>query len=254
VRSRFLILALVLAGGCHVVWKDSYWEDAKTEKLEAEPPDLTPVQARLLFLGVRVPAKPALDADGKQVTEGLPILHVFGSSPAAIAGLASGDEVRQLGGLWIGAADELRNALAVVSPVTSLVFARDGQEHTIRIGLVPWASYLKERRKRVFSDAEYYGLSLPFFFDYVTRELSPDFVQSYFGADVKDSVQVYRDLDIFPLWKTGISVFRRETLNVYDSSRTQVIMWPIRFTTEGADRTTDLDESIPLPPAGTNDL
>ena len=89
---------------------------------------------------------------------------------------------------------------------------------------------------------------------YVTRELTPEFVNAYYGASVKEPVLVYEDLDIFPLWYSGISVWRRERLVVWDSSRSQFVAWPMRYTTDGQERTQDLNESIPAPPAGARDL
>jgi len=238
---------LALAG-CHIVSKDSYWDDAKAAKLDAEPTGLSDERANFPFLGVRVPETP-----GERVI-GATILHVFGSSPAARAGLEANDEVRSIGGSPVRSADDVRAALRGVAPLTSLVYAREGQEHEVRVSLVRWADYVRERRRRIFSEAAYSGTSLPFFFNYVTRELTPEFVNAYYGASVKEPVLVYEDLDIFPLWYSGISVWRRERLVVWDSSRSQFVAWPMRYTTDGQERTQDLNESIPAPPAGARDL
>jgi membrane-associated protease RseP (regulator of RpoE activity) len=250
-RTALLAFFIVALAGCHIVKKDSYWDDAKVQKLDAEPEGLADERARFPFLGVRIPEKPG------DLEIGARVLHVFGSSPASRAGLEPNDEVRSIGGAPVRSAEEVRAALRGVSPVTSIVYAREGQEHEIRVSLIRWTDYLKERKKRIFSEAAYSGTSLPFFFDYVTRELTPEFVHAYFGATVKDSVLVYEDLDIFPLngiWSSGISVWRRETLPIYGSSRTQFICWPMRYTKDGADKTADLGESLPPPPPGTRDL
>lgn len=246
-RSAALLLLGTLAG-CHIVSKDSYWEDAKTARLAAEPDGLTEERANFPYLGVRLPELPAKDELGARV------LHVFGSSPASRGGLEPDDEIRSIGGAPVRSAEDVRSALRGVAPLTSIVYAREGQEHEIRVSLVRFADYQKERRRRIFSEAAYSGLSLPFFFNYVTRELTPGFVNAYYGAKVKEPVLIYEDLDIFPLWYSGISVWRRETLIVWDSSRTQFVSWPMRYTTEGMERTADLKESIPEPPKGTRDL
>jgi len=245
---RVLLAALVVFSGCHIVQKDSYWEDAKAAKAGIEPEGLSDERANFPWLGVRIPEKP--DA----TVLGATVLHVFGSSPASRAGLEPKDEIRSIGGAPVRSALDVRLALRGVAPLTSLVYAREGQEHEVLVSLVRTADYLKERRRRVFSDAAYSGTSLPFFFNYVTRELTPDFVRVYYGADVKEPVLVYKDVDVFPLWYSGISVWRRETLFIWDSSRSQVVSWPMRFTTDGQERTEDLNESIPAPPVGTKDL
>jgi hypothetical protein len=238
---------LLVFGGCHIVTRDSYWEDAKKTKLDLEPEGLSEETANFPFLGIRVPAQPGGELGAK-------VLHVFGSSPASRGGLEPKDELRSIGGAPVRSAEEVRLALRGVAPLTSIVYAREGQEREARVSLVRWADYLKERRKRIFAEVAYSGTSLPFFFDYVTRELTPEFVKVYFGADVKDPVLVYEDLDVFPLWTTGIGVYRKESLPVYDSSRSQIIAWPMRWTTDGTDRTVDLGEIIPPPPEGTKDL
>ncbi|MEZ0230242.1 MAG: PDZ domain-containing protein [Planctomycetota bacterium] len=247
-RPFAALLLLVSLGGCHIVGKDSYWDDFKSQNLDGEPEGLTEERANFPFLGVRLPERAG------DLELGARILHVFRSSPAARGGLEVNDEVRSIGGAPVRTADDVRAALRGVSPVTSLVYAREGQEHEIRISLVRWADYMKERRRRIFSEAAYAGLSLPFFFNYVTRELTPEFVMAYYGAKVDEPVIVYEDFDLFPLWYSGISVWRRETLIVWDSSRSQVISWPMRVTTDGSERTVDLNDVIPPLPKGTKDL
>jgi len=244
--GRVLLLALVALAGCSLISKDSYWEDTKARRLQSEPEGLSEERANFPFLGIRVPE--TTDAIGATV------LQVFGSSPASRAGLEPSDEVRLLGGAPVRTAEDLRLALRGVAPLTSIVYARGGQEHEIQVALVRFSEYLKERRKRIFSEAAYSGTSLPFFFNYVTRELTPEFVQVYFGASVKDPVLVYEDLDIFPLWTTMVSVYRRESLPIYASSRTQLVSWPVRWSTEQTDKTIDLNEIIPAPPEGTRDM
>jgi hypothetical protein len=245
---RYLLLGLVVLAGCHIVSKDSYWEDAKLAKIGAEPEGLSEESAHFPFLGVRIPENPGEGELGAKV------LHVFASSPAARAGLETLDEIRSIGGAPVRTAENLRGALRGVALVTSLVYARDGQEREINIALVRWSEYLKERRKRIFAEAAYSESSLPFFFDYVTRELPPEFVELYFGAQVKEPVLVYEDLDVFPLWTTGIGVWRRERLSIYASTRGQIVSWPMRWTTEQVDKTIDLGEIIPPPPKGTRDM
>lgn len=248
-RAGLLLLLLPVAlAGCHIVSKDSYWDDAKAQKLALEPQGLDDDRANFPFLGVRLPSQPG------ELEIGARVVHVFGSSPASRAGLEPRDEIRSIGGAPVRSADDVRAALRGVAPLTSLVYAREGQEREVRVQLVRWADYMKERRRRIFADAAYSGTSLPFFFNYTTRELTPEFVKAYYGATVKDPVLVYEDLDIFPLWYSGISVWRRETLVVWDSSRTQFVCWPMRYTTEGEERTADLKEGIPAPPEGTRDL
>ncbi len=252
-RRTFALLVFLLClgavlGGCHIVSKDTYWEDFKTQNLTADPVGLSEERANFPFLGVRLPDKPG------DLELGARVIHVFRSSPASRGGLEPNDEVRSIGGAPVRSADDVRAALRGVSPITSLVYAREGQEHEIRIALVRWADYMKERRRRIFSEAAYSGLSLPFFFNYVTRELTPNFVHAYYGATVESPVVVYEDFDLFPLWHSGISVYRRESLFVWDSSRTQIFSWPIRFTTEGSERTGDLNDVIPPLPKNARDL
>jgi hypothetical protein len=242
------LLLLAALSGCHIVGKDSYWEDFKTQKLDGEPEGLSEERANFPFLGVRLQERPG------DLELGARVLHVFRSSPASRGGLEPNDEVRSIGGAPVRSAEDVRIALRGVSPITSLVYAREGQEHEIRVALVRWSDYMKERRRRIFSEAAYYGLSLPFFFNYVTRELSPEFVKAYYGASVDEPVIIYEDFDLFPLWYSGVSVWRREKLMVWDSSRTQLICWPMRYTTDGTERTVDLNESIPEPSKGTRDL
>jgi hypothetical protein len=252
-----LVLAVLLLplGGCHILQKDTYWDDMKEQMLGSPAP--VEESENRLFLGTRL----SEEVDPNAL--GAPVLHVFGSSPAARAGIEAGDEIRAVG---IGTlayetvrtANDLRTLILDAThhrvPEIRLVYARGGQEHELHFALTWWTDYLKERRKRVFSEASYGGTSLPFFFNFVTRDLTPDFVKTYFGATVTEPVRVYEDLDIFPLYVTGISVYRRETLDILDGSRTQFICWPLRISTLGEDRTGDLKNIIPEGQKGVADL
>src|SRR5580704_5929263 len=66
-------LLLLLGSGCHIIYKDSFWEDTKAARLGEEP---ALARVRLPFLGVRVDTAPVESSLGARVR------HVFGSSSA----------------------------------------------------------------------------------------------------------------------------------------------------------------------------
>ncbi len=256
--SLAFVPALLLLGGCQLVQKGSYWDDMKrdaardtTDALlgtgvggEDDPRDQGP------WLGVRV------NRAEDRFQLGVRLVHVFGSSPAARAGLEAGDELRKINRVPVRSPEQIRAVLSNLGPHehVSLVYVRDGAQREVKCALVPVSLYKKERRRRVFAEASYGGMSFPFFFEYQTRELKPEFLKNYYGVTVDDPLLVYQDLDIFPLWKTAIGPFRRESIDVYDSSRTRFLFWPLQVTTGRQDLTGDLHGLIPEPPIDAVDL
>ncbi|MBI3726152.1 PDZ domain-containing protein [bacterium] len=261
-RLAALSVALVPilgASGCGVLSRTSYWDDLKNkERTDSEEGEAHAVH----FIGVRVSDEVA------QFQVGVKLLHVFGSSPAARAGLEAGDELRSItppratgadkpAKVPVRSAEDVRKALAALSTAAretvEVVYVRGGKEHTTNVDLVHLPAYVEERRKRMFAEAAYGGSAFPFFYAHSTRRLTPSWIRTYFGIAVEDPVLVYEDFELFPIFGR-ISVMRRETADLYGGSRHTIVMWPFRITTANDDRTADLHDLIPARPEHTVDL
>jgi hypothetical protein len=257
----FLSMSLVTVLGCGGLFnKDTYWDTIK-EKWEKEA-ETSGVHDNTRFLGIRTRSAEV------PYQVGVPVLHVFAGSPAAAGGLQKGDEIRSIGGQAVRTADDLRALLTRTNvefpasvpqppmPVASqrLVYARDGQEYSCDVHLVSLGDWRAERRRRLFSDAQYTSaISIPFFFNKSCRVLMPEFVAAYFGVTIDEALLLYRDFDVLPVI-LDISLFRIESMPLVDGGRYTLVTPPLRVTTENDDRTLDLHGLIPAPPEGTSDL
>lgn len=90
-------------------------------------------------LGVRAFSS-ALAQDAGITTRGAPILHVAPTSPAASAGIQSGDVITAVDAVPIASFDELSTALHEhkAGDTVTLHFVRDGQQHTASAKLAAW--------------------------------------------------------------------------------------------------------------------
>jgi hypothetical protein len=248
--ALFLSTSLVTVLGCGGLFnKDTYWDTIK-EKWEKAAEESPGVHDDTRFLGIRTRSAEV------PYQVGVPVLHVFAGSPAAAGGLSKGDEIRSIGGQAVRTADDLRSILSQSKALLSqrLVYSRDGQEYSCDVRLVSLGDWHAERRKRIFSDAQYTNaISIPFFFNKSCRVLMPEFVAAYFGVTIDEALLLYRDFDVLPVI-LDISLFRIESLPIVDGGRYTLVTPPLRVTTENDDRTLDLHGLIPAPPEGTTDL
>lgn len=255
VLASSVLAFLALAGtGCETL-TSSYWDETrKHADADAAEADVEPLGAggpHVHFLGIR-----ASDVEEKfQI--GVTLLHVFGASPAARAGLEPGDELRSLDQRPVRSAADVKDALAATlggdRETVPIVYAREGREYQTTVDLVTRDAYFAFRRQRLYAESAYGESEFPFFFRHVSRELSPGFLLLYYGVLVPDGVTVYDDLTIFPLIP-GVAVFRLESLPLVDSTRVQVWHWPLRWTTDQDDRSDDLRGLAPPAPEKTRDL
>jgi hypothetical protein len=247
------LVLLALAAGCGT-FLASYWEDVKRARPSTgrEPDEEQPPAEHVHFLGIRASDEVA------PFQLGVKLLHVFGASPAARAGLEPGDELRTLDGKPVLTASDVKDVLAATqgereTETVPIVYVREGQVYSGTVDLVTRRAYEVARRERLFEEAAYEESAFPFCFRYVARDLTPSFLFLYYGMTVQEPVTIYRELTLFPLIE-GVAAFRRESFPLVDSSRTHISHLPIYWTTTGEDRTMDLHDLIPPPPAGTKEL
>src|SRR5205085_1909403 len=154
-----------------------YWEDVQSRRA---PTDSDPTgegaadPQHVHFLGIR-----ASDELGP-LQIGVKLRHVFAASPAARAGLETGDELRMVDGKPVRTATEVRAVLAETQggdrETVPIVYFREGQQYQSTVDLVTRRAYLALRRQRLFVEAGYSESEFPFFFRRVSRALPPPFL------------------------------------------------------------------------------
>lgn len=223
---------------------------------------------------------------------GVKVEHVFAGSPAAWCGLQVGDEIREIGGKAVRTASELRAVLASglgaapvesatpaqaergqdpdiaamtgdgqdprtkpawSGPTAKLRYSRDGQESAVDLRLVARTTWTRERRERLFDHARLSATSIPFIFRGVVCTIDAPFLKAYYGVEVKEPLEIYRSVEVIPVLSL-VTLVRSESLALVDGGGVVVVMWPLRFTSFGEDRTLDLRGLVPPRPAGLEDL
>jgi hypothetical protein len=239
--------AVMFLGCAGIFTKDSYWDDVKKQ---VQNSSATGEDAQSYFLGIRAPSAAA------PYQLGVPVQHVFDASPAAAAGIQKGDEIRSVGGVVVRTVPDLHAALAREKKTDArrkLIYARDGQEYASEVRLVPRAEWLGARRDRLLSASDSSETEIPLFFKTDKRVLLPEFIHGYYGVTIEDPLVIYRDVDFLPI-VLGISLLRCESSSIVDGGRYLFLMWPLRLTTTGEDKSMDLRGLIPPPPEGTEEL
>ena len=224
--------AVALLSGCNTVYEDKRGWDADYYAMESE---------NRPFLGVLVPNHLNVNGNGRSMTvdEGIRIERVLAESPAAKAGLSSGDRIVRYGVHRIRSVSDLTKAILEIGADGAgvEVALRAHPQSPIRVVTIKpeeeWR-FAAVANKAIKASEASDGTYLHFFIQTWDRTLSAETWLAYQGFRLPEGARLHGGFAIFPLAPDMFSLFSVEDTDIFcDASRVSLLGFPLQLNLGG---------------------